>query len=210
MTALKPITNRLVRSVPSERYPLNAISAHPTSTEPATDPHHIFPRSQIKGDSWFVEITEPGVEPGVDEDIKIVIPHVTGLTREEHRQVEEHEAWIKLEGGVFNWYDRVTSQFDGTGASIVGTEWELVGPLNPQPGAGQGKPKRKKFQGEARRKRITVSVKVPQDDQEDGAGIWDDTIDAAREKLLRVEFTDKEDYPPYNVIVAGLQDWITD
>jgi hypothetical protein len=55
MTALKPLENRRVRAVPSERYPLNKKCAHPECNEDAVDPHHAFPRSAIGGDSWFVE-----------------------------------------------------------------------------------------------------------------------------------------------------------
>jgi hypothetical protein len=200
MTALKPTENRHVRAVSSERYPLNEISSHPESTQYATDHHHVFPRSMIGGDSWFVEID---VEFEDGSGAKAVIPHVVGLTREEHRQVEEHEAWIKLEDGIFNWYDRV----EGPDPDL---EWDLRGPLNPQPGQqGTPKKKRRNFTGEARRNRATISVKVPKDDQEDGAAIWDEHVDLARERLILMGLTDSDTYPVYNVIVSALDDWLT-
>lgn len=168
MTALKPLENRRVRAVASERYPLNKVCSHPECNEPVADPHHAFPRSAIGGDSWFVEILM-GIEtahPGVP-DVTVVIPHVTGLCRAHHDDVEEHRAWIKLEDGVWNWYDY----------SDDVRNWVLIGPLNPQPGSRDGKTKRKKFKGEARRKRATISIKVPKDEREDGAGILADLVE---------------------------------
>lgn len=217
MTALKPIENRRVRAVASERYPLNKKCAHPECNEDAVDPHHAFPRSLIAGDSWFVQIVfECMNDTDGDGDCPrchnwtpaksgtpscrrgLVIPHVTGLCRAHHDDVEEHRAWIKLEDGEWRWYDR-----KGIGFAISSTsgipQWELLGALNPQPGSVEGKPKRKKFQGEARRRRTTISIKVPQDEKEDGAGIYEDLLTQAREAL-----GDEEDKPAYYVLVAAL------
>jgi hypothetical protein len=72
-----------------------------------------------------------------------------------------------------------------------------VGDLSPQPGA-TGK-KRKRFKGEKRRKRRTISIRVPQDEQEDGAGLLDEKFDSMRELLGQ-----DESYPPYYVISAAL------
>ncbi len=177
MTALKPIENRRVRAVASERYPLNRKCAHPECSEDAVDPHHCFPRSYIAGDSWFVEIVphttddeDPvdyimRVEPGQ----AVIIPHVTGLCRAHHDNVELHDAWIKLEEGEWRWYDRwhkTAKVGEGLkferGAGDEGcppergcNEWEPIGPLNPQPGSVEGRPKRPRFKGEARRQRET-------------------------------------------------------
>ncbi len=170
MTALKPIENRNVRAVASETYPSNLICAHPDCTEKVQlrsdgtpTVHHIFPRGQIKGKSYFVAITE-------DEAVEIV-PHAVGLcgsgTTGHHGDVEEHRAWIKLEDGVYVWYDR-----------YAGEAWVELGPLNPQPGSREGKAKRRKFSGEAKRKRVNWQVRVPAD-QEDGAGILDDGLEEA-------------------------------
>jgi hypothetical protein len=155
MTALKPMENRRVRAVPAEKYPLNAISSHPTSDAPAVDPHHIFPRSAIGGDSWFVEIT--------DDDGTTIIPHVTGLSREEHELVEAHHAWIKYEDGEFVWYDRCIG-LDVVGAVGANDSWERVGPLDPQPGGREKvhRPKRKRLKGDDLAKRKTISVRLPE------------------------------------------------
>lgn len=224
MTALKPTENRLVRAVPSERYPLNRKCAHPECSEDAVDPHHAFPRSAIGGDSWFVELRfeldgekeriaavlgRPSPSWSTiplhgKEFLSVVIPHVTGLCRAHHEQVELHHAWIKLEDGVWNWYDRDEDAQKIEDDGHLGSWWVLVGPLNPQPGSVEGKAKRKKFMGEARRKRKTISIKVPQDEQEDGAGILDDLMAQAR-----IALGDEEDKPAYYVLVAALYALIT-
>lgn len=187
MTALKPLENRRVRAVASERYPLNKKCAHPECNEPAVDPHHAFPRSAIGGDSWFVEIrdeTPTGEQyEGTDHNVIVptltIIPHVTGLCREHHEAVERHDAWIKLEDGVWMWYDRVPDD-----KVLLGeTGWEPRGPLNPQPGSVEGKTKRKRFQGEARRTRRTISLRVPDDAGEDGAALMDEAVESLEEKI---------------------------
>lgn len=183
MTALKPIENRRVRAVASERYPLNKKCSHPECNEPAVDPHHIFPRSEIGGSSWFVEITH-GHGGGVLPDegtTTTVIPHVTGLCRHHHDAVEGnleagHSAWIKLEDGVFVWYDR-------TDADDHDEFFAPLAPLNPQPGSVEGKPKRRRFKGEARRIRKTISLRVPNDAGEDGAALLDEQVEALEEKI---------------------------
>lgn len=192
MTALAPMEDRRVRGVAARRYPLNKVCAHPECAEPAVDPHHAFPRSAIGNDSWFVvlgDLTEVNEEKG--GGFRNAIPHVTGLCRAHHDAVEIHDAWIKLEEGVWIWHDRGGREKeqgwleDPDYRPLEGKdiEWEELGPLNPQPGSVEGKAKRRRFKGEARRKRATISVKVPQDEQEDGAGLWDEAIEILEEKI---------------------------
>ncbi len=193
---MKPIENRNVRGVPSERYPLNPISSKPDSTEKVDDPHHIFPRSEIIGDSWFVQIMDLETDAVSDP-----IPHVTGLSRSEHDDVEQHRAWIKLEDGVFNWYQR--QQLEGPEYTF-----ELLGPLNPQPGqVGTPKKKKRAFQGEAKRKRSNWQVKIPAD-SEDGAGILDDGFRRAYEVVADEGNLDAfEDRTQY-VCLADIFEWV--
>lgn len=190
MTALKPIENRRVLAAASERYPLNRKCAHPDCSEPTVDPHHAFPRSEIAGDSWFVIIADP--ETGSYDGVQ-PIPHVTGLCRDHHNAVEEHDAWIKYEDGVWNWYDLAPtppeeaerwSQETGEHPDAYPVDtWKLLGPLNPQPGSVEGKPKRRRFKGEERRKRRTISLRVPDDAGEDGAALLDEQIEALEAKI---------------------------
>lgn len=220
MTALKPIENLRVRAVASERYPLNEVCAHPECAEPTADPHHIFPRSLIAGDSWFVAIFETvtmeemvrGRKLPVNGDY-VTIPHVAGLCRAHHDDVEEHRAWIKLEDGEWRWYDRGELDWSEEEGNIV--PWELLGPLNPQPGSRTGKPKRRKFKGEKRRSRATISIKVPKDDQEDGGEVWDDLFGDGKDDRpygrVRERFDALEldgGRPPYNLIVDMANDWL--
>jgi len=184
MTPIPPLENRRVHGVAARQYPLNKICAHPECKEPAVDPHHCFARSQIASDSWFVEIE--------DEETAGVVypfPHVTGLCRAHHNDVEEHRAWIKLEDGRFVWYD-LHVEHDYAERPPLAPEylgprddWKELGPLNPQPGSQEGKPKRPRYKGEQRRKRQTLTLRVPHDAAEDGAGILDDLHEQVEERL---------------------------
>lgn len=200
MTALKPIENRRVLGVSARRYPINLKCAHPECNEPAVDPHHIFPKSLITNDSWFVLITEDGkpdteTTPEKGGGYRQAIPHVSGLCRAHHDAVELHNAWIKLEDGEFVWYDRVAP-------GEYGDDWKRLGALNPQPGSREGRPKRKRFQGEAKRKRRTISIRVPDDEVENGAELYDELMDQLK-ALWEMQY-------PYPIIMRclylGIQD----
>jgi hypothetical protein len=62
---------------------------------------------------------------------------------------------------------------------------------------------RPRLDGEARKTRKTISVKVPNTAEENGAEIWDDLIDQVRERFAP-EMNWKEDVPVYFVITAAL------
>jgi len=190
VSALKPLANLRVLASPSERYPLNRKCAHPECDRETADPHHAFPRSQIAGDSWFVIIANEETGKYDSEPI----PHVTGLCRIHHSDVEIHQAWIKLEDGIFNWYDR---------EGITESSWTLAGPLNPQPGSVEGKPKRRKKPKQPARKKAVYSIRVPKDMEEDGYEVLETLIDANRERLSK-EFSWTESVPDYYVLSAVL------
>jgi len=187
MTALKPLENRRVRGVAAERYPLNKHCAHPSCKEIAVDPHHLFPRSLLGNNSWFVAIAHDEQAPGTEE----VIPHVTGLCRGHHDMLETHDAWVKLEDGIFVWYTRKED------------DWLRRGALNPQPPGGDAKPKRSaprpRKSGAERRQRKTISLRVPADADEDGAGLLDDAIEQAEEYL-----SPESPRSPYYTIIDSL------
>jgi len=177
MTALKPMETKRVSGQVASRYPLNMFCAMPECPEPALDPHHIFPRSQLGSDLWFVQAWDA-------EDHELFgspLAHVAGLCREHHDRVEEHDAWIKLEEVegtlAFVWYDRVDD------------DWQRVGPLDPQPGgrAKNHRPKRKRFTTDSElAKRRSVSIKLP-------VGIdgvyWRDLVEEAGRVELEQEDT---------------------
>jgi hypothetical protein len=198
LTALLPFESHAVRAGPSGKYPLNQVCAHPLCTEKAQSKHHCYPKGNLNSHAWFLFLDgDKGSNP---------IPHVAGFcgdgTRGHHGDVEEHRAWIKYEEGQWVWYDFVPVPGDNPDL------WERIGPLNPQPGSREGKPKRKKKEGEARRKRANVGIKVPVD-KEDGAGLWDDTQDRIKEKLIREGLYDETDLiPNYEAWMACAQDWL--
>lgn len=207
MTALKPIENRRVRAVASETYPSNLICAHPECTEkvelrPSGEPtvHHIFPRSLVKGTSYFVAIQ---VAEGSNGDpIERIVPHAVGLcgsgTTGHHGDVEEHRAWIRLnDEGRYEWWER-SAEPPSSGADA---EWIYVGELNPQPGSVGGKPKRKKraVTPEERKARVNTTIKTPKDEE----NVIPELVDAAREALAP-EMGWDDDVPAYFVITAAL------
>jgi len=202
MTAIKPIPNLRVKGVPSTKYPLSEVSSHPHSTEKADDAHHIFPRSLIGNDSYFVLIEN-------EDGSGTILPHVVGLTREEHRRIEEHESWIKLEDGQFVWYDRVapTDPYDEIPADWQ--EWVKIGPLNPQPGQ-QGTPKRKRLKGEERAQRKTISFRVP-DDAERGSEVFDTLLAETKLKMVDLGLKDDPDaITTYIALTGVMASWLQD
>lgn len=202
MTALKPVENRNVEAVASERYPSNKVCAHPHCTElvdlrPNGDPtvHHTFPRSQINGDSYFVRIEDK------------VYPHAVGLcgsgTTGHHGDVEDHRAWIKFEDGVFVWYDRIIpdgGEMGDEGWEVVPEAWIAIGPLNPQPGSVEGKTKYRKPKAstpEEREKRVNTQIKTPVGEK----NVLPELISFAQD-LLQKEMESEKRPLPYATSVA--------
>ncbi len=229
MSAIKPIENRRVRGVPSERYPLNVQTSHPENDEEATEAHHCFPRSQQIGDSWFIEITFDTVaearetlgddavlwrrtSPGgplsrpkaeFKGEVISIIPHVTGLTSAEHEAIETHRAKILLEEGVWNWYDRSCECGFKDSNECCDNEWTKIGPLNPQPGSREGKPKKKRGpKKEKARARVNWQMRVPADELENGAGLMDDYVETGRELAMLLGAPVDADTSPYHVVIT--------
>jgi len=167
----------------------------------ADDAHHCFPRSQIGNDSWFVAI---GPDAGRYAETSI-IPHVVGLCREHHDDVEEHRSWIKLLDDSFLWFDRVAAD------SLEGrlADWELIGALDPQPAKGEkSKKPRLRLRGEERRKRRRISLAVP-DDWENGGELWDEMVEDAKEWLFEEGlFGDRGRIPVYEALMGMHAHWV--
>ena len=180
MTALKPIEGRSVRGVAAYKYPLNKLCAHPECYEPTMDAHHIFPRSLIGNQSWFVQVQDSSLPEKATRTW--IIPHVIGMCRMHHDDVEQHRAWIKLEENLFVWYDRHIPEDYIAHRDPTLVEYEKLGPLDPQPALAvkaSKKPRRKAKSGP--RPRWTIAV--PKDQQEDGAELLDAAVEQI-EKLL--------------------------
>ena len=151
MTALKPIEPRRVTGQVASRYPLNMFCAVPDCPEVADDPHHIFPRSQIGNDFWFVQAWDADNH----EMFSSPLAHVTGLCRHHHELVENHKAWIQLNDKTleFVWLELDDAQ-----------DWVELGVLDPQPGGREKnhRPRRKRFTSdEDLAKRKSVSIRLP-------------------------------------------------
>ena len=201
---LSPLDNRRVRGVSADRYVLNDRCSHPECSEPADDGHHCFRRSAIGNDSWFVEVEED------DGQITLPLPHVTGLCRAHHDLVTRNKAWIRLEQKEFVWYDKLWRMPRTVASMSDGQEawWVALGALNPQPGSREAKPKRKRKQGEERRKRRTISIRVP-DDAEDGAAVYDETLALVKERLVAMElYSEGDKIAAYEATIAAWTDWL--
>lgn len=166
MTALNPVVGGEVQGILSKVYLPNLICAHPECDKPVESIHHIFGRPPgADSDSWFVRLVL------IDEDgtrhIETPLPHATGLcghgTTGHHGDVEEHRAWIKYQDGVYQWHERVQVSrhpHSESGDPWV-DEWIWMGPLNPQPGAREAKPKPHIPKEGTKREQRSFSVKLP-------------------------------------------------
>lgn len=67
---------------------------------------------------------------------------------------------------------------------------------------------RRRLAGEERRKRRTISVKVP-NDEENGGEVWDDTLERVKERLVAAGLYSADDQIPiYEALIAALNDWL--
>ena len=220
MTALRPTESHAAIGVAAVRYEPNKTCAHPECDKPTESHHHIFPRSQIGNGSWFVALGDfvPVDKDGRTYITKDAIPHVVGLcgsgTTGHHGDLEEHRAWIKLEDGWFNWYDRraptkeekkdYEDQTGGHGDDIPVDFWVLVGALHPQPGSRDGKTKRKKKAStpQERQARETYCIKKPKGEE----NLLPEVVAATQETFQRVMGAD--DLPlPYVTVLAACHEF---
>lgn len=194
MTALHPLVDKIAaRGVVASKYPVNETCAHPQCDKPTESRHHIFAASKIGNRSWFVALGDAKVAR-IGEKHYIsdaAIPHVIGLcgtgTTGHHGDVEEHRAWIQLlPDGTFVWHDRVEPEVPSTTNTYEGPEWKEIGPLDPQPGS-RIKHRRPKKARDVRKgdKRATerYTIAVPKDEQEKGAELLVEGLEAIEEKL---------------------------
>ena len=109
---------------------------------------------------------------------------------------------MRLEDGVFVWYSRGEVPSAHSAPDVV---WDLVGPLNPQPGSREGKPKRRRKAStpEERKARKNYTIRTPKGEE----NILPEMMELAREKLQKAMGSDKLP-PPYITTVAALKELI--
>jgi hypothetical protein len=65
-----------------------------------------------------------------------------------------------------------------------------------------------RFQGEARRQRRVITVRVP-DDWEDGGAVWDETLEQVKKELVEDGlYEDSERIPNYEAVIAAMRDYV--
>jgi hypothetical protein len=63
---------------------------------------------------------------------------------------------------------------------------------------------RQNFRGEAKRQRKTVSIRVPDDAQEDGAGLLDEAVEILEAKISGNTLTPGDHRPKYHTLMDAL------
>lgn len=196
MTRL-PTESRAVRGIDGELYKLNFVCAKPDCTEQATDPHHLWRRSELIGPHNYVYI----------EDDSVIVGNVVGLCQAHHHAVTVNAAWITWHEGHYKgffWNDMLTTaeplsfqppirlvdesfptppekngdepvtQERVTHERMDGTCPTCLRPL-PHPKAAH----------EPKRERRTWSITVPKDSRENGAETLDTLLEEARREMAR-------------------------
>lgn len=71
------------------------------------------------------------------------------------------------------------------------------------------KPKRKKLEGEARRRRKRISIAVPAD-SENGGQLWDSMLEMVKQRLVEMgRYSAGDKIPAYEALMSALYDWYT-
>lgn len=142
------------------------------------DPHHRKLRSQGGDDSWGNQIKLP-------REIHDLIHAHPEVAYQHGMLVREHEDPAAIE------------------PDLPGFLQSLGAESEPEQ-----KPKRQRLAGEERRKRKTISLKVPKD-TEDGAAVWDETLERVKERLVAMDLYSEDDQiPAYEALIAALNDWL--
>ena len=145
----------------------------------ALDPHHRKLRSQGGDDSWGNQIRLP-------REIHDLIHAHPEVAYQHGMLVREHEDPAAIEPDLAGFMQS------------VGMEGEPAKETKP----------RKRLDGEARRKRRTISVKVP-NDTENGGELWDETVEQVKARLVEEGlYSGDDNIPVYEALMAALRDWL--
>lgn len=197
---LPPTDSWQVRGVAGPKYTVGPRCSNPTCKKLAEHAHHIWRRTLLGGVFSWVELPNG-----------LVLGNLTGLCPECHDKITGrvggHKAAIRYDEGAFWWCT--------LGPPTSSIEYEFVAPLDPQPPTreafvaspatvesenscptcGQPRPRRRlpRPAGGHRRGRKTWPVKVPADQEENGA----DILDALTEDLAPLLGVDPDDNGTY-------------
>ena len=165
-----------VKGVDGAGYVLNSICAAPGCDKVAGERHHLWRRSFLAGDYWWVEVNAE------------VIGNCVGLCRHHHGQVTRNEVLISYWDDLFWWNDvelRWQPPKHPESLSFTVSDSETPGEKRGHicPSCGQALP-HEKHEPEKREKpklRKSWSIAVPVGEQENGAEVLDVNLEHARQ-----------------------------
>jgi hypothetical protein len=202
---LLPSESWEIQGVEGDRYKVGPLCEAPGCKRPVDHKHHLWRRSFLGGDFWWVR-----VHGGM------VIRNVVGLCWRHHEDVTGgpggHRAWIKyIPGSVeFQWLeeDSTNGKWRQTGTLSLPAPTAASGGDEPGREAERcptcGKVKTKahvEHEPGPKRPRKSWTIEVPAD-QEDGAAVLDELVDGCAEVFGHEEYTSK--LRRYFTVVAAL------
>jgi len=193
---LLPLQDPRIRGVEGPRYKVGPLCEAPGCNRPVDHAHHLWRRSYLTGDYWWVEVPEAlGLRT-------ITIGNVVGLCWRHHEDVTGtvggHKAAFIWRDGVLLWTP-VEPFINKSDQAVVPTrpfEGTPEAPVSEQercPKCGRRKP-RKKPEGLPKRdprRKTRFVLMVPKDSEEDGHALVTSLLDDCAEKMGRSE---KETY----------------
>jgi len=193
-----------VAGVEGDKYTVGPYCDAPGCKRPVDHKHHLWRRSFLGGDFWWVRVpTSRGTT---------VIRNVIGLCYHHHEDVTGgpggHRAWIKWipEREEFDWLESVDyGHWQKIGRLILPVAVEETAPAEePERCPTCGRVKRHDHEHHEpgpKRTRKTWTVKVP-DEAEDGAAILDEMVEILAESIGAEEWTSA--LKRYHVLLPAL------
>lgn len=169
-----PTESRNVTRAEGGAYPLNERCAAPGCGGMPVERHHLYRRSFIIGDAWWVTMPDGRV-----------VGNCCGLCQGCHAEVTNNAAWIEYDGERFLWNNMIEAALPLTWQPPMG---EVPAPHehleNECPTCHRAMPKPKiDNPSEAKRIRKSWTITVPKDHLEDGAAVLDELLEGIREEM---------------------------
>jgi hypothetical protein len=196
-----------VAGVKGDKYTVGPFCDAPGCKRPVDHKHHLWRRSFLGGDFWWVRVP-------LSADRTTVIRNVVGLCWRHHEDVTGavggHRAWIKWdpEEETFHWLENDGyDHFAAIGTLSLPAPTEDAAPTPTGREAERcptcGRPKRHEHthDPQPKRPRKTWVLRVPADN-EDGALVLDELVESLAEALGMDEYTSQ--LKRYHVIVPAL------